>query len=145
MRDVAALLVIITLAACGGSEPAPDEGATAGPTLADFAGTWENTANLEGVDDPTHSTMTGTAAGDDWTLTLEGRPRIPMQVSIVGDSLVAQSEEYESILRPGVMVSVRSASVLRDDMLMGDMTATYRTPGGEEVVTGTVTGRRVQR
>lgn len=145
MRHAATLLILITLASCGGSEPAPEEGATAGPTLADFAGTWENTANLEGVDDAVRSTMTGTAAGDDWSLTLEGRPGIPMQVSIVGDSLVAQSEEYESILRPGVMVSVRSASVLHDDMLMGNMTATYRTPAGEQVVPGTITGRRVQR
>jgi hypothetical protein len=74
----------------------------------------------------------------------EGRDNIPLQVSIVGDSLVAQSAEYESVLRPGVMVTVRTASVRHDDMLMGNMVATYRTPEGEQRVAGTIEGRRIQ-
>jgi hypothetical protein len=152
-RAIAASCLIL-LAACGtpdDAQPAVDPGAeaTAGSSttsmsLADFAGTWENTARLEGVDEPVPSTMTGSAAGDDWTMSLEGRENIPMQVSIVGDSLIAQSAEYESILRPGVMVNVRTASVLHGDMLMGNMLATYRTPEGEQRVQGTIEGYRAQ-
>lgn len=145
---------LILLAACGtpdDEQPAADPRAeaTAEPTatstsIADFAGTWENTTRLEGVDEPVQSTLTGSASGDDWTMSLEGRDNIPVDVSIVGDSLIGQSAEYESILRPGVMVTVRTASVLHGGMLMGNMVATYRTPQGEERVPGTVEGRRVQ-
>jgi hypothetical protein len=126
-----------------GAEAAEQPG-MAGMTMADFAGTWQNTARLEGVDEPVPSTMSGSASGDDWTMSLEGRDPIPMQVSIVGDSLIGQSAEYESILRPGVMVNVRTASVLHGDMLMGNMVATYRTPDGEQRVSGRIEGRRMQ-
>jgi hypothetical protein len=77
-------------------------------------------------------------------MSLEGRDNIPLEVSIVGDSLISQSAEYESVLRPGVMVTVRTASALHGDMLMGNMIATYRTPQGEERVPGTIEGRRAQ-
>ncbi|MEX1184338.1 MAG: hypothetical protein WEF86_14095 [Gemmatimonadota bacterium] len=126
------------------AEAAAERPGLAGMTMADFAGTWQNTARLEGVDEPVTSTMSGSASGDDWTMTLEGRNQIPLQVSVVGDSLIGQSAEYESILRPGVMVTVRTASVLHGDMLMGNMVATYRTPEGEQRVSGSIEGRRMQ-
>jgi hypothetical protein len=112
-------------------------------TLADVAGTWQNSVSFPDVAEPVPSTMTGSAAGNDWTMSLEGRPDIPLTVSIVGDSLISQSAEYESVLRPGVMVTVRTASVLRDGALVGNVVATYRTPAGEEAVTGTLTGTRI--
>lgn len=146
MRLAPALLTVLALAACTPAEqPAVEEAPPAppAPTLADFAGTWQNSATLAGVEAPVSSTMTGTAAGTDWTMTLEGRPPIPMQVSIVGDSLVTQTGEYESILRPGVMVTVRTASVLQNGMLMGNLVSTYKTTAGEEQVTGTIQGSRV--
>ena len=146
MRLVPAALVALAVVACAPAEKPPVEEAPApppAPTLADFAGTWQNSATLTGVEAPVLSTMTGTEAGTDWTMTLEGRPPIPMQVSIVGDSLVTQTGEYESILRPGVMVTVRTAGVLHDGMLMGNMVATYKTAAGEEQVAGTIQGTRV--
>ncbi|HUE90347.1 MAG TPA: hypothetical protein VMO26_30045 [Vicinamibacterales bacterium] len=154
MRALAIAATCLTLlAACtaddeqAAAEPdaeAAEQPGMAGVTMADFAGTWQNTARLEGVDEPVTSTMSGSASGDDWTMSLEGRDPIPMQVSVVGDSLIGQSAEYESILRPGVMVSVRTASVLRGDVLMGNLVATYRTPEGEQRVSGSVEGRRMQ-
>ncbi len=145
MRLVPAVIIAVALAACAPAEqPAVEEApAPPVPTLADFAGTWQNSATLTGVEAPVLSTMTGTVAGTDWTMTLEGRPPVPLQVSIVGDSLITQTGEYESILRPGVMVTVRTASVLQGGMLMGNMVATYKTAAGEEQVTGTIQGTRV--
>ncbi len=147
MRFASAVLAVALLAACGpAEEPAAEAPATPpAPTLADFAGTWQNTATLTGVANPVPSTMTGTAAGNDWTMSLEGRPGVAMTVSIVGDSLIAQSAEYESVLRKGVMVSTRTASVLQNGQLVGNLIATYKTAAGEEVVTGTITGTRVQQ
>lgn len=151
MRALAIAATCLTLlAACAADDDVPAEAELepvdqpAAMTVADFAGTWENVARLEGVDEPVTSRMSGSASGNDWTMSLEGRPDIPLQVSIVGDSLIGQSAEYESVLRPGVMVTVRTASVLHDDMLMGNMVATYRTPEGEQRVAGTIEGRRIQ-
>lgn len=144
MRSAPAVLVAALLAACGPAEqPAADPPASPAPTLADFAGTWQTASVLTGVADTVRSTMTGTAAGNDWTLSLPGREGIPLTVSISGDSLISQSAEYESILRAGVMVSTRTAGVLHNGMLMGNLVATYRTPAGDEVVTGTFTSTRV--
>lgn len=142
MRFTPLFLAATLLVGCAPAEeaePAPP----AGPTLADFAGTWQNSSVLVGTPDPVASTFTGSADGSDWTMTLEGRPPVAMQVSVVGDSLIAQSAEYESVLRPGVMVTVRTASVLRDGMLVGTLLATYKTATGEEQVTGTMQGTRV--
>jgi hypothetical protein len=153
MRSIAVLSCVLLLAACAPADqtaevediPPADEGVaeTEVVSVADFAGTWQTEAVLEGVDEPVQSTMTGSASGDDWTMSLEGRPAIPVQVSVQGDSLIAVSDEYESILRPGVMTTVRTASVLEGDMLMGTIVATYRTPEGDERVAGTLHGTRV--
>lgn len=142
MRLTAALLAMSVLVACAPKEEAPPPPPPpAAPTLADFAGTWNVASMLEGTPDTVKSTMTGTADGA-WTMSLEGRPNVPVTVSVVGDSLVGESAEYESILRKGVMVSVRTASVLMDGMLHGNLVATYKTPTGEQVVKGTMTGTK---
>ena len=121
----------------------PEDGAAAAvvetlpKALADFASTWNTTSTLTGVTAPVESQMVGSADGSTWTLTLPGRDPIPLQASIVGDSLVAVSAEYESILRPGVRVTTRTAGVRSGADLVGVLTATYKTAAGDEVVTGT--------
>lgn len=140
MRAITTLLVVTLLAGCGAAK----ESATpAALTLADFAGNWQMSTTLTGTPDPVAATMTGTADAASWTMTLTGRPNVALQVSIVGDSLVTQTAEYESILRAGVMVSVRSAGVMKDGALSGNTVATYKTPAGEEKVTGTFTATKV--
>jgi hypothetical protein len=145
MRALAFLLTAALLTACAPKEEAPTPDTTpapAAPTLADFAGTWNVSSMLEGTPDTVKSTLAGTADPASWTMTLEGRPNVPVTVSIVGDSLIGQSAEYESILRQGVMVSVRTASVLANGALTGNLVATYKTPTGEQVVRGTMTGTK---
>jgi hypothetical protein len=97
MRALPTLLCALLLVACGtqDEEPAAEAGAET-PSIADFAGTWSNVATLEGVDEPVPSTMSGSAAGDDWTMSLPDRENIPVRVHMQGDSLIAQSEQYES-------------------------------------------------
>lgn len=145
MKRLFAVLLGVTLAtACAPKEEAPETPPmAAGPTLADFAGTWQMATVLEGTPDTVKSTMTGTADPASWTLTLEGRPNIPVAVSVMGDSLVGETAEYESILRKGVMVTVRTASVMSGSMLHGNVTATYKTPEGSQVVKGTSMGTRM--
>jgi hypothetical protein len=143
MRAIALLLTAVLLTACAPKEEeAPPPPPPAAPTVADFAGTWNVASVLEGTPDTVRSTLAGTADATSWTMTLEGRPNIPVTVSVVGDSLVGQSAEYESILRKGVMVSVRTASVLTNGTLTGNLVATYKSPTGEEVVRGTMTATK---
>jgi hypothetical protein len=146
MRLAATLFAVALLGACAPAEEAPpameEAPETPALTLADFAGTWQNMATLEGVADPIPSTLHGSADASGWSMDLEGRDGIPMTVSIMGDSLVAETVEYESILRAGVMVSVRTASVLQDGVLVGSLVATYQTPDGVETVAGTMRATR---
>lgn len=148
MRFTPAVLVAALLIACAPADETPAVVDTpappAGPTLADFAGTWQNSAMLEGQTDPVPSTTTCNVDGTECTMSLEGRPNIPVQRSLVGDSLIVVTSEYESVLRPGVMVTVRTASVLQNGAQVGNMVATYRTAEGEQVVRGTMTGTRMQ-
>jgi len=59
-------------------------------------------------------------------------------LSISGDSLITQTAEYESILRKGVMTSVRTAGVRSGDTMTGTLVSTYKTPTGDQIVNGTI-------
>jgi hypothetical protein len=142
MRITAALLALTVVVACAPKEEAPADSAAAAPaapaarTVADFAGNWNQSVVLEGTPDTVKSTTIINADGTGF-LNLEGRPNIALTLSMSGDSLVSQTAEYESILRKGVMVTVRSASVMQDGMMMGNVEATYKTSTGTQVVKGT--------
>lgn len=145
MRTLPVVAVLALLTACGGGEEAPatdQETAPESVTMADFAGTWANTAMLEGTPDPVATTIVGSADGSEWTMQLEGRDPVAMMASMSGDSIVLVTEPYESILREGVTVSVRTAAALVDGRMVGTLVATYVTPDGEEVVSGTIEGVR---
>lgn len=142
MRTAAVAGFLATLAACTpASEQAEAPPPPPAPTLVDFAGTWNTVSTLPGAA-PVESKMIGSADGTTWKLVLPGRDTIPLQTSIVGDSLVSVSGEYESILRRGVMVTVRTAGVRSGEELVGSLTATYRTSSGSEVVNGTFRSTR---
>lgn len=142
-----AVLVMSVLVGCGGVKETPKDTTTvaapamappAAKTLAEFAGTWSSNATLVGVEKPVPSTLTSSADGATWTISLEGRPNIAATASISGDSLVLQSAEYESVLRKGVMVTTRTATVMSNGAMTGNMEAIYKTPKGEEKVLGTI-------
>lgn len=147
MRILPALLVVLLFAACGPTdrEATPDVATTdPGPTVAEFAGTWDNVVTLEGVEEPVHTQLEASSDGSEWALILEGRDPVPLTASVVGDSLITESEPYESILRPGVTTRVRSAAVLRGETMVGTARVTYSTDAGEEVVRGTTRATRVR-
>lgn len=143
MRAVSKLVLLsIVVAGCGSPEQeAPPE---VGPSPADFAGTWEYVVDLEGVEDPVTTQIRGSPDGMNWHLMLEGRDPIALSASMSGDSLVTESEPYESILRPGgVTTRVRSAVVLEGDQMVGVVTVTYESEPEDEVVRGTARGTRI--
>ena len=141
MRLTGLIVLGALVAACSPAGKAGEEdkaapATAATPTVADFAGTWNGEAVIEGTPNPVKSVVTLGADGSG-SMTLDGRPAIPLTVSMSGDSLIAESAEYESVLRPGVMVTTRTAQVLVDGMMKGNMVAIYKTPNGPTEVKGT--------
>jgi hypothetical protein len=120
----------------------PVEEAVAMATMTDFAGSWEGEAMVEGSTDPVPYQMTVNPDGESM-MSLPDRENIPLSVSMSGDSMIVVTAEYESVLREGVMVVNRVASVLSDGMIRGNMVATYAMPDGQQLVSGTTTGSRV--
>jgi hypothetical protein len=146
MRVATPLLLVAAIAACAPKEEAtPDSAAAAAapaaPSVAAFAGTWNTSTVLEGTPDTVKSTLNIMADGG-CTLVLADRPNIPCTTSMSGDSLVVQTGEYESIMRKGVMTSVRTAGVMSGNMMTGHLVSTYKMPNGEQKVNGTFTSTK---
>ncbi len=133
--------------ACAGSEEAadsPDEATASTIALADVAGTWTLRAMAEGSDSViTTYGMVATDNMEGWTMTFPDRDPVPMRVVAVdGDSIVAEAGPYESVLRAGVMVSLRSVSRLQGDMMTGTFVARYETSEADSVLNGRFEGER---
>jgi hypothetical protein len=149
MRLTAVVVLVAALAACNSTEKQALDSTmaaaeTAAPTLADFSGIWDLSTKLEGVENPVPSKLAGSGDNPNWMMTLEGRDNIPVHVMIVGDSLIGESDPYESVLREGVMVTFRTATALTSaTTLQGSLIATYDMPSGVEKVSGVTTGTRV--
>lgn len=143
MRSISLLLAVALLAACAPKEeqPAAEVAPPAAPYAA-YEGAWNSTSTVEGTPDPVAGTMTVTADGVGSTMSLPDRPNIPITLSMSGDSLVVTTAEYESVLRKGVMVTTRVASVMDGAVLKGSLEATYQTPNGPLVVKGTSESKR---
>jgi hypothetical protein len=140
MRPLLAISMIVAFAACG---PADTESADDADTrLADFAGTWDNVVSLEGTEEPVHSQTVVQPDGTEWTMLLEGRDPIPLSVSTQGDSVITESDSYESILRPGVTTRVRTAAVMEAGAMVGNVTVNYAEEGAEAEVRGTLRATR---
>lgn len=132
------LLLGFPLVACAPPGEAEETGDGADrPTVADFAGTWQYTVSMAASEGPVHLTIVGTPDSDDWFMQLDHGDPVPLQVSVVGDSLITESAEYEGIFRPGVSITVRTAGALQNGSMTGVVLTRYRTEDGDEAVPGT--------
>jgi hypothetical protein len=115
-------------------------------SLADYAGTWQMQALTETGDSVlVEYEMVATDGMDGWTITFPDRD--PMSVRIVaheGDSIVTEVGPYESLFRPGVMVTTRSVGRLENGTMVGTFTATYETEEADSILTGQSRGTKVQ-
>ena len=141
----------ILLVACGGAEgvdkqvetEAPAASSAPADALAKFAGTWQVRARNEVGDSlPTHTiTATGDTAG--WTLSFPNRAPIPMRVlDASGDLVVAETQPYESVLRPGVRVTVLYFTRVHGDSTSGRLVAMYDVAGSNAILRGYTEGVR---
>jgi len=146
MRRLMVVSAVLLASACGKSEPPPKSDADAAAPaidLAGLAGTWNATVTLEGTDSVIVQ-FTIDAAGDPaaWTMNLPDRAPLPMAVEVSGDSLLTTVGPYESVLRPGLAVEVRSAVHLVNGVLEGPTIAHYATASADSSVRMWLTATR---
>ncbi|MDH4046417.1 MAG: hypothetical protein OEW06_18370 [Gemmatimonadota bacterium] len=144
------LVLLCSAALVVGCAPAEEQPATdmadtqAAVSLADFAGVWAVTAMPETSDSAlTTFDLVATDAMDGWSMNPPNREPIPMRVVLVdGDSVVSETGPYASLLRDGVMVTLRSVTRLDGGMLTGTFVAHYATTSADSVVSGRMHGMR---
>jgi hypothetical protein len=151
MRRIGVLLSAVLVAGCARSEQQAEEtaeqaAAPAAIALADLAGTWNvNSMSRETDSVLTTYTLVATADTTGWMVTFPGRQPLPARVVMVhADSVVVEVGPYESVLRPGMMVSTRSVSRLVDGKMVGLFEAHYQTATADSVLLGKHEGVRAQ-
>jgi hypothetical protein len=150
-----ALALGMALIGCAGEETTEDEMVEdttalapepAGPSLADFAGTWTFTGTTETGETPPPYELTATADQSSWTFRFPDFPdreAIPVRVlEVSGDSVVTETDWFESALRPGLQVWTHSVYRLEGDRITGDLVAHYETTEPDSVIHITVEGTR---
>ena len=113
--------------AASAQKPAPTPMAHAGMKLSDVAGTWDVKSVMGPKDSVVvTSVVTATADGKGWTIKLASRDPIPVRVVAVGgDSVVTEAGPYQSVLRPGQMVTTRISGHYKVDTMTGTFEAHY--------------------
>ena len=139
----------LLLAACAKKEapkdttaavaPAPAPAAAPAPTiaLADLAGKWKvTTSPTEGKDTSTTTvTLVATADTAGWALELPSKEKVPLQVTVSGDSVVTKSAVYSSMRRKGKKVWTESTFHLTSGKLVGTTVAHYEKAGADSLLT----------
>lgn len=132
MRRLAMCCIGLAVIACSKAEQQQEP---ASISFADVAGRWAMKTMAEGSDSVLVSYEL--VAGPDssgWTLNFPNREPVPVHVmAVAGDSIVTHAGPYESVLRPGVQVTVEAVFRVHDGKLMGRNVARY-TPGGADSV-----------
>jgi hypothetical protein len=135
----------LMVAACSrGEEAAKTDSPAAAPaaapapaalSLASLAGKWNQTVKAEGSDSVlVRSEVNAGADANSWTITLPNRPAMPMKITVDGDSIMASTGPYESVLRKGVQVTTQGVLRLVDGKLVGTTIARYSPAGADSVV-----------
>jgi hypothetical protein len=113
--------------------------------LADVAGKWNMRAvPTSGDTSATTYVLTATNSTTGWTITFPGRPAMPVQVAVDGDSITVSAKPYASVRRKGVRVSTAGALRLQNGDLVGTTTAHYNVKTADSVMTLTTTGTRTK-
>ena len=149
----AAACGVVVLAACAKKDsgpvdttpaaavaPAPTTATAAGtmtPTpiaLADLAGTWKFRSVPQSGTDTSATEFTLTSAGDKFTQTYSTGLKVPLHVSVSGDSVITDAGPFASVRRKGVQVTTHGVLRKEGDKLVGTTTAHYKTKGADSVL-----------
>ena len=112
-------------------------------SLSQVAGKWNLRAVPESGTDTsaTNVVLNATADTTGWTMVM-GTQTVPLRVRIAGDTILTESEEYESTRRKGVKVTTRGSMRLVGDSIVGTTTARYSVAGPDSVLRLRTVGKR---
>jgi hypothetical protein len=151
MRFKALAAAILVLAACTKKDAATtdsaavDTAAAAEPvtSLASFAAVWEVTAKPEGKDSVATTYVLNTTDTTDWTFAFPGGKPIHMRVTgIKGDTVMTDTDVFESSVRKGLQVHTTGRSWIQDGKMVGKITGHYRVTGPDSVMVFDTEGTR---
>ena len=127
----------------GGAAAAPAAAAPAAApapapalTLADVAGKWQMRSAPESGTDTSATTYVLTATTDStWTMTFPSGLKVPVHVTVAGDSLMEKTGSFASQRRKGVKVAMTEGTLrLQNGKLVGTTTAHYAKAGPDSVL-----------
>lgn len=147
---------LLLLAACTSSGEKTD---TAAVAMTDTAAAMSTTSPIEsmrgrwnvqsvpvsGDTNPTRYVLDTSGDTASWTITFEGRTT-PVRMHVIamgGDSVVTQTDEFDSARRSGMKVVSTTVMRVQDGRLVGTTTARYKTTGPDSVLMLNTTGTRV--
>jgi hypothetical protein len=105
-------------------------------SLADLAGTWQVRAVPESGTDTsaTNYVLTATADTTGWQIAFPSGVKVPLQVTLAGDSVMTKTGEFPSQRQKGMKVSTESYLRLQDGKLVGTTIAHYKTTKADSVL-----------
>lgn len=105
-------------------------------SLADVAGKWQMRAVPESGTDTSATTYVLTASSDTtgWMITFPSGVKVPVRVTVSGDSLIEQTGTFPSQRRKGVKVMTDGTLRLQNGKLLGTTVAHYAKAGADSVV-----------
>jgi len=121
-----------TPAAAAAPAPAPAPAFS----LADAAGQWDVSAVPESGTDTsaTKYVLTATADTAGWMITFPSGVKVPMQVTVSGDSLLIKTGTFASQRRKGAKVMTEGSLKMQGGKIMGTTIAHYQNAGADSVV-----------
>jgi hypothetical protein len=116
--------------------PAPAPAPAPALTLADFAGKWQVRSIPETGKDtsPTNYVLTATADTAGWLITFPSGVKVPVHVTLSGDSVMEKTGIFASQRRKGVKVMTEGSMTLQGGKLVGTTVAHYSTTGPDSVL-----------
>ncbi|HUQ98741.1 MAG TPA: hypothetical protein VM166_04745 [Gemmatimonadaceae bacterium] len=133
-----------TVATTTDSAPAPAP-APAAINLADIAGKWDlSSVPTTGPATAVKSVLDAKNTTAGWTITFPGRKPVAERVTVAGDSVITESDPYQSVLRKGVQVWTRGVFRLQNGNLVGQTTAHYSVKTADSVLVLNTTATRAK-
>jgi hypothetical protein len=125
-----------TAAAAAMPAPAPVAAPTPALSLSDVAGKWQVRSVPESGTDTssTNYVLTATADTVGWFNTFPSGLKVPLHVTLSGDSVIEKSGTYASQRRKGVKVMTEASLKIQGGKLVGTTIAHYAKAGPDSVL-----------
>jgi glucose/arabinose dehydrogenase len=134
-------------AAAAAAMPAPAPAPAPPPpiSLSAVAGKWQvKSVPVSGTDTtPTKYVLTATADTTGWMIVFPSGVKVPLHVTVSGDSVIEKTGTFPSQRRKGVKVTTEAVFRLQDGKLVGTTVAHYSTKGADSVLNMRMEGTKM--